>query len=102
MLFSGRPARLRDLSLHCGARAVLTLGAILNRHNENRRRRRIDLRRRPAYRAARRTARAPVAELVDAADSKSVVRKDVSVRVRPGVPSGNAGAALLRQSRFAA
>ena len=31
-------------------------------------------------------ALAPVAELVDAADSKSVVRKDVLVRVRPGAP----------------
>src|SRR5262245_59103529 len=29
---------------------------------------------------------APVAEPVDAADSKSVVRKDVSVRVGPGAP----------------
>ena len=31
-------------------------------------------------------SRAPVAELVDATDSKSVVRKDVLVRVRPGAP----------------
>jgi hypothetical protein len=31
-------------------------------------------------------ARAPVAEPVDAADSKSVVRKDVGVRVSPGAP----------------
>ena len=30
---------------------------------------------------------APVAELVDAADSKSVVRKDVGVRVSLGAPS---------------
>ena len=30
---------------------------------------------------------APVAELVDAADSKSVVRKDVGVRVSPGAPT---------------
>ena len=30
---------------------------------------------------------APVAELVDATDSKSVVRKDVPVRLRPGAPS---------------
>src|SRR5262249_30510833 len=30
---------------------------------------------------------APVAESVDAADSKSVVRKDVGVRVSPGAPS---------------
>ena len=29
---------------------------------------------------------APVAELVDAADSKSVIRKDVGVRVSPGAP----------------
>jgi hypothetical protein len=29
---------------------------------------------------------APVAELVDAADSKSVARKGVLVRVRPGAP----------------
>ena len=29
---------------------------------------------------------APVAELVDATDSKSVVRKDVPVRLRPGAP----------------
>ena len=29
---------------------------------------------------------APVAELVDAADSKSAIRKDVLVRVRPGAP----------------
>jgi hypothetical protein len=29
---------------------------------------------------------APVAELVDAADSKSVARKSVLVRVRPGAP----------------
>ncbi len=29
---------------------------------------------------------APVAELVDATDSKSVVRKDVPVRVGPGAP----------------
>jgi hypothetical protein len=30
--------------------------------------------------------RAPVAELVDAADSKSVARKGVLVRLRPGAP----------------
>lgn len=30
---------------------------------------------------------APVAELVDAIDSKSIVRKDVPVRVRPGAPN---------------
>src|SRR4051812_34888361 len=35
-------------------------------------------------------ARAPVAELVDAADSKSVARKGVLVRVRPGAPYGGA------------
>ena len=29
---------------------------------------------------------APVVELVDAVDSKSTVREDVLVRVRPGVP----------------
>ena len=29
---------------------------------------------------------APVAELVDAMDSKSIVREDVPVRVRPGAP----------------
>ena len=29
----------------------------------------------------------PVAELVDAADLKSVVRMDVPVRVRPGLPN---------------
>lgn len=29
---------------------------------------------------------APVVELVDAADSKSVVRKDIPVRVRSGAP----------------
>ena len=34
---------------------------------------------------------APVAELVDATDSKSVVRKDVLVRVRPGVPIFSTG-----------
>ncbi len=32
-------------------------------------------------------ALAPVAELVDATDSKSVVRKGVLVRVRPGAPT---------------
>jgi hypothetical protein len=33
-----------------------------------------------------RVVAAPVAEPVDAADSKSVVRKDVPVRVGPGAP----------------
>ena len=37
----------------------------------------------PGYHAA---LEAPVAELVDAADSKSVVRKDVGVRVSLGAP----------------
>ena len=32
---------------------------------------------------------APVVELVDAADSKSAVRKDVPVRVRSGAPNSN-------------
>src|SRR5262249_56003526 len=32
---------------------------------------------------------APVAELVDAADSKSVARKGVLVRVRPGAPGAS-------------
>jgi hypothetical protein len=34
----------------------------------------------------RRVLSAPVAELVDAADSKSVARKGVLVRFRPGAP----------------
>ncbi len=33
-----------------------------------------------------RPSQAPVAELADAADSKSVVRKDVGVRPSPGAP----------------
>src|SRR5689334_9723551 len=43
------------------------------------------------YDAARSAGRpgAPVAELVDAADSKSVARKGVLVRVRPGAPNEN-------------
>gem|GEM_PF-4615542 len=32
---------------------------------------------------------APVVELVDAADSKSAIRKDVLVQVRPGAPSSD-------------
>src|SRR5215469_1281214 len=51
---------------------------------------------------------APVAELVDAADSKSVARKGVLVRVRPGAPvksktkaAGSDHSRWLRQSRAA-
>ena len=39
---------------------------------------------------------APVAELVDAADSKSVARKGVLVRVRPGAPNMRRAARSVR------
>ena len=41
---------------------------------------------------------APVAELVDATDSKSVVRKDVLVRVRPGVPIISMGCVIFQHT----
>ena len=43
---------------------------------------------------------APVAELVDATDSKSVVRKDVPVRLRPGAPSARAAASFSPDAEF--